>query len=94
MKSIKIILSVALVCGLAACKQPAQQNPPEPKAPANAAVDTFAAGSTPASVQNNSLLNAPGNYLKNTAGHIGAAKAAVKVYEKSEAESMTLAGGK
>jgi len=95
MKNIKIILLFALIGGLAACEKPAPENPPEPKAPANSAADALAAAAVSTSALSyNSLLNAPGNYLKTTVGRLGAAKDAVKVYEKSEAESMTLDEGK
>jgi hypothetical protein len=96
MKRIKIILSVALVCGLAACEKPAPENPPMPKAPANTTVDAPAAiaVSTSAPEREYNLVGWGGNHIKTTIRNLGRAKAAVKVYEKSEAESMTLDEGK
>ena len=91
MKGAEAVLYIALACGLAACKNTAQQAPPAPMPPASPPAQARAAASaSTATLSGDSLLNAPRNYLKNTVGNIGAAKEAVKVYEKSEAESMTL----
>ncbi len=70
--------------GLVACKKKQPEVIPQPKAadgqsmavPAAAAVSTAPAAAL-------GLLNAPGNYVKTTVGHIGEAKAAKALFEKT-----------
>lgn len=85
----KIIIS-ALLCAvcLAACKKKPPENIPQPKA----AQEQAAVVSTAPAVEQNPL-KAPGNYLKTTVGHVGEAKAARDLYEKTakqEAASLDL----
>lgn len=78
--------------GFAACKKKQPEVIPQPKAAEAVAVSTAAAVSTaPAAARG--LLNVPGNYIKTTVGHIGEAKAAKALFEKTakqEADSLDL----
>ena len=63
-----------LAAGCAACGKPAPENIPRPK--------TDGAAET-ASVSTGPTLTAPGNYLKTSAGHVGEARAAKALFEKT-----------
>lgn len=79
-----MILFVA-VLGLAACKQKAAPSPekiPQPKIEGQAA----AVSTAPAVEQN--PLKMPGAYLRTEVGHIGEAKAAKALLEKTSKEHM------
>ena len=74
--------------GAAACKKKQPEVIPQPKA---AEAQAAAVSTAPAAAQG--LLNVPGNYIKTTVGHIGEAKAAKALFEKTakqEADSLDL----
>lgn len=79
-----IFVSALLVCGgaFAACKKPAPEQIPLPKAEAPAA----AVSTAPAVEQN--PLNAPGNYLKTTVGQVQKAKDAKALYEEAARQNL------
>jgi len=90
----KRLIFAAMLCapGFAACKKKQPEVIPQPKAGdvQAVAVSTEAAVSTAPAT---GLLNVPGNYLKTTVGHIGEAKAAKALFEKTakqEADSLDL----
>lgn len=81
----KRIIFTSMLCalGFAACKKKQPEVIPQPKVDGQAmAVSTAAAVST-APVASQNLLNVPGNYIKTTVGHIGEAKAAKALFEKT-----------
>ncbi len=90
------ILFTAILCalGFAACKKKQPETIPQPKAAdalAMAAPAAQAVSTAPVLEQN--PLKVPGNYLKTTVGHIGEAKAAKALFEKTaqqEADSLDL----
>lgn len=92
----KRIILASMFCALtfAACKKKQPEIIPQPKAGGEQAlaVPTAAAVST-APVAERGLLAVPGGYLKTTVGHIGEAKAAKALFEKTakqEAGSLDL----
>jgi hypothetical protein len=76
----KRLIFAALLCalGFTACKKKQPEVIPQPKAADGQAV---AVSTAPAAARG--LLNAPGNYLKTTVGHIGEARAAKALFEKT-----------
>jgi hypothetical protein len=85
------IISVFVLCAacLAACKKKPPEVIPQPKA----AGEQVAAVVSTAPVAETNLLKVPGNYIKTTVGHIGEAKAAKALFEKTakqEAASLDL----
>ena len=87
----KKIITVFVLCaaGLAACKKKPPEVIPQPKA---APAEQAAVVSTTPAVETN-LLKIPGSYIKTTVGHVGEAKAAKALFEKTakqEAASLDL----
>ena len=82
----KILIFVSMLCalGFTACKKKQPEVIPQPKAAdgQGMAVPAAAVVST-APVVAQGLLNVPGNYIKTTVGHIGGAKAAKALFEKT-----------
>jgi hypothetical protein len=93
MKRIILASRLCAVC-FAACKKKQPEVIPQPKAAAAQAVAVSTAPTvSTAAVAPLGLLNVPGNYIKTTVGHIGEAKAAKALFEKTakqEADSLDL----
>ena len=84
MKSYITLAVIALAFGFSACKKKQPETIPVPKtgpAASEAAVST-------AAVFSQNPLTAPGNYLKNTVGHVKEAKEAKALYEKAAKEGL------
>ncbi len=79
-----ILISALLICGgsLSACKKPAPEQVPLPKAetPPAAVSTVTAVGQNP--------LTAPGNYLKTTVGQVQKAKDAKALYEETAKKNL------
>ena len=91
----KILFTVTLCSlGFSACKKKQPEVIPQPKAAdAQAMAVPAAAAVSTAPVLEQNPLKVPGNYLKTTVGHIGEAKAAKALFEKTakqEAASLDL----
>ena len=84
MKTCLTLAILAAAFGFASCKKKQPENVPVPKA--EPPPQTAAAVSTAVFSQN--LLEAPGNYLKTTVGHVKEAKAAKALFEKTANEEL------
>ncbi len=85
MKTFFKLALIAAVAALVSCKKKQPETVPVPKAeppPRTAA----AVSTAPAFSQN--LLEAPGNYLKTTVGHVKEAKAARALFEKTARDEL------
>ncbi|OGR67648.1 MAG: hypothetical protein A2081_00885 [Elusimicrobia bacterium GWC2_61_19] len=83
MKKIFILPVLVLAVGAAACKKRAPETVPQPKAE-----DTAAAVVSTGPVKAAGLTAASGNYLKATVGHVGEAKAAKTLFEKTAQQGL------
>jgi photosystem II stability/assembly factor-like uncharacterized protein len=84
---VKRIILLAAFAAVCACKKKAPEQIPQPKAETPAVSTAAPAG----------MLAAPGQYLKTTVGHVGEAKAAAALFEKTAKDSLGAAsevGGK
>jgi len=81
-----IFISALLACGgaLSACKKPAPEQVPLPKAEAAQAAPAVSTVTAP----EQNPLNAPGNYLKTTVGQVQKAKDAKALYEEAAKQNL------
>ncbi|HNW44217.1 MAG TPA: hypothetical protein PKI19_06910 [Elusimicrobiales bacterium] len=92
MNKYRMFLIAALALSPAACKKKPAAPEPKPPVPVAAAEQVGVSSGS----QLGAVLNAPGNYLRNTVGHVGEAKKAAALYNKTAQDSMNLdaaAGG-
>ncbi len=79
MKRIILTLTFAAVCAACGKKVPPPENAPSPKALAG----ELSGGAGVAGSTTTSLLDMPGEYVKNTVGQVAKAKAAKALYEEA-----------